>query len=195
MPTLRSVTPPLGTEAKSRAGRNEPAGEPAALPLQTALTEIGRATTVGEATDAAMRYVADHFRRAVLFNLQSGSAVGDRGHGGPWTPEAIQAIAIPLTAPSILQAACDTRRPAFAAQVQPSETQDQLARALDSPALCTAVPVKVGARVAYVIAVGDRTDPAPGPAAAVAGTSRPMGCEDLEWLAGALGAAYQRFPE
>jgi len=196
MPTLRSVTPPLGSDARPRAGRNEPAGEPAvAQPLQAALTAIGRATTLGEATDAAMRYVADHFRRAVLFTIRSGSAVGDRGHGGPWTPEAIRAIAIPLSAPSIVQAAYDTRRPAAAVQVQPSDTQDQLARTLDSPELCTAIPVKVGARVAYVIAVGDRTDAARMTSASVVGTSEPVGCEDVEWLAGALGAAYQRFTE
>jgi hypothetical protein len=180
---LRATTSPLrGTAPKLRS-------IPAALApsdLDTALAAIARAAAPDEAIDCAMRYVAQRFRHAVLFAIQDGVALGDRGHGGQLTSEAIQAITIPLTAPSIVQAAHDTGRPQPAAPRQPSVIQDRLARTLGSPQTLAALPVEVDGCVAYVLAVGDSATESG------ARATTPAALAELERLTGALGDAYSR---
>jgi hypothetical protein len=153
--------------------------------LGAAIAAIDRATAAGEAVAAAMGYVASRFQHAVLFSIQGGVALGERGHGGQLTTEVIQTITIPLSAPSIVQAAHDTRRAQGTPPRQGGVVQDRLARTLGSPQTLAAFPIEVDARIAYVLAVGDRTG-APDPAAT------PAALAELERLAGALGAAYHR---
>jgi hypothetical protein len=85
-------------------------GPRSAPTLVTALAELDHAATADDASDAAMRFLAGRFRHAVLFTINEGAALGDRGHGEPLTTELIQAITVPLSAPSILQVAHETRR-------------------------------------------------------------------------------------
>jgi len=150
--------------------------------LGETIGEIARAAALDAALDAAMRYVAAWFDHAVLFTISEGAALGDRGHGAQLTAEMIQAITIPLSAPSIVQVAHDTRQPATAPPFNAGLIQERLARTLGNPRAFAAIPIVVGARVAYVIAVGDRT----GSTATAPG--------ELEQLGFALGAACQRLP-
>lgn len=191
-PPLRPTMPPPRSSPPPRAAGNPSAlrttGSPvlpafARSEIEAALTAIARAASPAAACEAAMDHVARRFRHAVLFAIHGGVALGDRGHGGQLTDELVHAIAIPLSAPSIVQAAHDTRRPVTAAPPGAGVIQDRLVRALGSPQAFAALPIEVGARVAYVVAVGDSSG---GPTAA------PAALRELERLAGALGAACQR---
>jgi len=150
--------------------------------LDATIAALDRATELGDATDLAMRYLAGRFHHAVLFTINEGAALGDRGHGSQLTDELIHAITVPLSAPSIVQAAHDTRRLATAAPADAGAIQDRLARTLGNPEALAAVPIEVDSRVAYVIAVGD-----------AAGDPASAGY-DLERLGRVLGAAFQRLP-
>jgi hypothetical protein len=170
----RTATPlPRWTAQSAPASAPDPA-------LASALTALAGARAIDEATDAAVAYLAGRFAHAVLFTINEGAAFGDRGHGDQLTAELIHAIAIPLSAPSVVQVAHDTRRTATGAPVTSGRIQDRLARTLGNPPALAAVPIEVDDRVAYVIAVGDTT----GDATSAAG--------DLERLGDGLAAAYQR---
>jgi hypothetical protein len=150
--------------------------------LDATIAALDRATALEDATELALRYLAGRFRHAVLFTINEGAALGDRGHGGQLTDELIQAITVPLSAPSIVQAAHDSGRLATEAPADAGAIQDRLARTLGNPHAFAAVPIEVDSRVAYVIAVGDAT-------------ADPSTAEhDLERLGRVLGAAYQRLP-
>ena len=184
LPRTTSSNPALSRSARALPRLTAPPS-PAALAarepiLITMLAAIEQATGLEAALDAAMGYAAVRFDHAVLFVISEGAALGDRGHGEPLTTEVIQAITIPLSAPSIVQVAHDTRELATESPVNAGLIQERLARTLGQPRAFAAVPIVVGARVAYVIAVGDRAAGAP----PVAG--------DLVLLARALGAACQR---
>ena len=182
----RSIAPPLGGAApglrpipplrRSIPKIGDAAGAGSASPLDAVIAAIAEAANADAANDAAMQYVAGQFRHAVLFAIKDGLAFGDCGHGGQLTAEVIQSITIPLSTPSIVQAAHDTRRLATLASGA-AASQDSLARTLG---IVAALPVEVGDRVGYVVALGERT-------AAAGGRSG-----DLEPLAAALTAAHQR---
>jgi hypothetical protein len=150
--------------------------------LDATIAQLDRATELDDATDLAMRYLAGRFHHAVLFTINEGAALGDRGHGSQLTDEMIHAITVPLSAPSIVQTAHDTRRLATAAPADAGAIQDRLERTLGNPQALAAVPIEVDERVAYVIAVGD-----------AAGDTASAGY-DLERLGRVLGSAYQRLP-
>lgn len=148
--------------------------------LDATIAALDRAIALDDATELAMQYLAGRFHHAVLFTINEGAALGDRGHGGQLTDEVIQAITVPLAAPSIIQVAHDTGRLATAAPADAGAIQDRLARTLGNPQGLAAVPIEVDARVAHVIAVGDAS-------------GDPSGATyDLERLARVLGAAFQR---
>jgi hypothetical protein len=148
--------------------------------LDTTIAALDRTSALDDATELAMRYLAGRFHQAVLFTINEGAALGFRGYGNQLTDEVIHAITVPLSAPSIVQAAHDSRR--LATTPPAGAIQDRLARTLGSPQAFAAVPIEVDARVAYVIAVGD-----------AAGDTANAGY-DLERLGRVLGAAYQRLP-
>jgi hypothetical protein len=150
--------------------------------LDATIAQLDRATELDDATDLAMRYLAGRFHHAVLFTINEGAALGDRGHGSQLTDELIHAITVPLNAPSVVQAAHDTRRLATAAPADAGAIQDRLERTLGNPQALAAVPIEIDERVAYVIAVGD-----------AAGDPGSAGY-DLERLGRVLGAAFQRLP-
>jgi hypothetical protein len=162
---FRLVTPP--------AIEPEPA-------LADAIAAIGFATTADDAAAEAMQYLAAQFHYAVLFAVSEGAALGDRGHGDALTTELVQAISIPLSAPSVVQVAHDSRQMVAATRGEAGIIQDRLTRTLGSPEICLAIPVEASDRIAWIIAVGDRIDH----------PETPPG--DLAQLARALGAAYER---
>jgi hypothetical protein len=184
-PAARATTAPHpSASASTSAGRT---GGTHALAmvmptLDATIAALDRTNALDDATELAMRYLAGRFHHAVLFTINEGAALGVRGYGNQLTDEVVHAITVPLSAPSIVQAAHDTRRLATTAPADAGTIQDRLERTLGSPQSFAAVPIEVDARVAYVIAVGD-----------AAGDQANAGY-DLERLGRVLGAAYQRLP-
>jgi hypothetical protein len=154
---------------------------PVRATLDTSIAAIDRSTRFDDAIDAAMRHLAGRCAHAVLFAIREGAACGVRGHGERLTAERVATLAVPLGAPSIVQEARDTRRPVTASPRHIGAVQDRLANSLGSPRALIAVPIEVGPEVAYVIAAGDPFDAA--------------ATRELERLAGALGAAFERLVE
>jgi hypothetical protein len=168
--TAGHPTPPRGVGSPASPG-------PA---LDASIAAIDGAASVDDATDAAMYYLAGRFDHAVWFTIHQGAALGERGHGDQLTLDVIQAIAVPLGAPSIVRVAHDTRRLATSAPPDAGAIQERLWRALGAPEAPAAIPIELGAQVVAVIAVGA---PLGDPATAGA---------DLERLGRALGAAFRR---
>lgn len=169
----RTTTAPQRSSASNVLGMGGPT-------LDATIAVIDRAGELDDAVGAAMSFLAGRFRHAVLFMINEGAALGDRGHGGQLTEEVIQAITVPLSAPSIVQVAYETRRLATAAPPDAGAIQDRLERTLGNPQSLAAVPIEVDDDVAYVIAAGEAH-------------GDPVGAAyDLERLGRVLGAAYQR---
>lgn len=180
---LSATNPPPFAEAlaAATASRATPLVLPAiarAPTLHEALAELAAATHRDAATDLAMQFTAGRWRAALLFQLKDGAALGHRGHGPQLGRDAAQAVVLPLSMSSIVKVVHDTHRLATSAPVGP--VQERLARLLGDPQMPAAAPVRIGPRIALVLAVGDPID---GDAA--------HGF-DLEQLADALGAAYSR---
>lgn len=177
-PPPRTATRSYPPQAAPRPGAALPG--PRGPTLDSAIAAIEHAASLEAVADAAMHCLAGRFRHAVWFTIHEGAALGERGHGDQLTIEVIQAIAIPLGAPSIVQLAHDTRQVATAPPPGAGAIQDRLTRSLGYPGAPAALPIEVGARIAYVIAVGDPVD---APATAI---------RDLEQLGRALATALQR---
>jgi hypothetical protein len=145
--------------------------------LDDTLGALARAATRDEASDLMMRFAHGRWVAALLLAIKEGAALGHRGHGTQLSAEAVQAVALPLSAPSIVKLAHDHRR--LAAEVPQGAIQDRLLRLLGQPRAPLAMPVLIAGRVGCVLAVGDAL-----------GGGEPA--QDLERLASALGEAYSR---
>jgi hypothetical protein len=168
-PPIRTTTPP------SPWSTVPPPTAPIAL--DHTLRALERAQTRDDATDVAMAFVESRFPSSLLLAVKDGAAVGHRGHGPNVSADAIQSIAVPLTAPTIVKLAHDSRRIATTTPPGAGSVQERLEQLLgDGP---IAGPVFVSSRVACVLVVGaDDLD-------ALAGA-------ELDRLTTALGVAYTR---
>lgn len=146
-----------------------------ALPLSEAASAMARGTTRDAVTETCFEYIVGHWLSAVLFNVKEGMALGLRGVGGNATANAVEALAFPLSSPSVLKQVADNRR---AEQTSGGGiVNDRLARIIGSEVI-VAVPVIVVGRLLGLLAVG----PARGSASAA----------DLFGLATVLGENYAR---
>jgi hypothetical protein len=136
---------------------------------------LDQATTREAATDVVLSYVSTRWLAALVFAVRDKTAMGYRGY----RVIAPESITLPLTSPSTVQAAVESR--AVSAQRPSGVAQDTLARALSGPSNPAAAPVLVGGKAVAVLAVGD---PVEGDLANVV--------RDLETLTMALGSAYAR---
>jgi hypothetical protein len=168
----RTTTPPTPPRRERHSGQNI---VPLTLPATVAAIE--NATTRDEAIDSAMTYATVRWPAALLLAVREGAALGVRGHGPHLTEDAVQAIAIPLGAPSIVKAAHDTRQLATSPPPGSGAVQERLSRLLGA-APCAA-PIFVGAHVTCVLAIG--ADAADDDAAG-----------ELERVASAMGTAFTR---
>lgn len=153
-----------------------PRAIPIVLSLDQTIAALAEAPDQAHATDIAMRFARSRWTAALLLTIKEDAALGHRGHGQALSQDAVQAVAIPLAAPTIVKLAHDTRRMATAAPA--GAIQDRLARMLATTAP-SAAPVVVAHRVAAVLAVGEPI-------------GDPDASSDLDYLASALGEAYQR---
>jgi hypothetical protein len=135
---------------------HEPAPGPTEAPtLAATCAALDHATSRDEATDAAMAFLAATWSAALLLTIKEGAALGHRGHGGQLTPELIDALAVPLSATTIVRAAHDGRGLVTIAPAERGVVQERLARLLGAPRDLAAIPVVVGPRVVGVLVVGD----------------------------------------
>jgi hypothetical protein len=174
-----TATPPVTAARTSTLNRSvTPRAIPIVMSLDQTIAALANAPDQARATELAMRFAQGRWAAALLFTIKEGAALGHRGHGQAVSADAIQAVAIPLTTPTIVKLAHDTRRLATETPANAGAIQERLARmlAVRTP---TAAPILVANRVAGVLAVGEPIgDPDDG--------------SDLDYLASALGDAYLR---
>jgi len=152
---------------------------PVAMTIDDAITGLDASTSRDAATDLAMRFAHGRWNAALLLSIKDNTALGHRGHGTQLSSEAVQAVTIPLTSPSIIRVAHDWRRVATEPPQGAGTIQERLLKLLGQPRAPMAAPISIGPRVACVLAVGD----------SIGGGNA---SRDLERLASALGDAYVR---
>jgi hypothetical protein len=169
------TTPPISVNRRASTNSDPRATRPMSLGAMSVGLE--HATTREAATDLVLAYVATRWRTALVLIVRDKSAIGFRGHGVSMP----DLVSVPLSLPSTLQLAVETR---FVSAVAPaSPAQNALVNALDNPASPAAAPVVVNGQSVAVIAVGDPID---------SETSVDITAADLGQLAEALGSAYTR---
>ena len=104
--TARPTHPP---PAIGRAPTPSPRRLEVPAKLGDTLAKLSAAIARDEATDAAMKFVSGRSIAALLLLINDGLALSTRSHGPQLSEDAVQAVAIPLTAPSIVKAAHDER--------------------------------------------------------------------------------------
>ncbi|HEY5935526.1 MAG TPA: hypothetical protein VIU61_12840 [Kofleriaceae bacterium] len=155
-----------------------PRALPIGLTLDQTVAALAEAPDQARATDLALRFARTRWTTALLFTIEEDAALGYRGHGPHLTDDVVQAVAIPLSTPTIVKVAHDMRRLATEAPTNAGEFQDRLARMLATSAP-TAAPILIANRVMGVLAVGEPL-------------GDPEASSDLDYLVSALGDAYQR---
>ena len=144
--------------------------------LDVLMHEVRGAVSAMAVERLVLAYAARRWRAALLFHLVDGWALGVRGHGGA----GIESIRLPLSAPSLLTVARETRQPVVERPI--GRVQAELAGLLWDATAPAAVPVIVSGNVEFVLAVGDPVEP----------RSRTTSGE-LDRLGDMLGTAYERF--
>jgi hypothetical protein len=173
--TMTAPQPPRTTTPPRRERHSGANIVPLTLPATVAALEA--AATRDDAVETAMTYASVRWPTALLLAVHEGAALGVRGHGPQLTDETVQAIAIPLSAPSIVKTAHDARR--LATDVPAGAIQERLSRLLGAGAAPCAMPVLIGPHVTCVLAIG--ADAADADAAG-----------ELERVASAMGTAFTR---
>jgi hypothetical protein len=182
----RAPTPlPPGVRAnrpshEAHAAQPDAPARPEPVALDATIAQLATVKNRDAATDVAMRFAAGRWTSALLLTIKEGAALGHQGHGPQLPDDAVQAAALPLSAPSIVKEAFEMRRLVGEPPARPGAIRDRLHRLLGGPTNPAAAPVLVGQHVACVLVVGDPYDRA----------TRHLA--DLEGLVAALGAAYLR---
>jgi hypothetical protein len=167
-----------------QASANAPSG-PIRVPLhdvnalELTLQEIDKAFNLVSIERLVMTYAAERWHAALLVKIVDGVAVGHSGHGETLAPM-VDAIALPLSAPSLISVAVETR--GTASESPSSGLQTHLMSLLGDPQHALATPIECRGRVHAVLVVGDVFE----------GHYRDS-VKELDRIADALGAAYDRF--
>ncbi len=146
--------------------------------LEATLQEIDHAFSIVAVERLVIAYASQRWESALLVKISDRVAKGHRGHGDRLG--ALETIMIPISSPSLIQLAYDTKQ--IAVEAPPSEYQHRLNRLLGEPSVPIAGPAMAKNEVEAVLVVGD----------AYEGTVREA-VGDLERLLDGLGAAYERF--
>ena len=146
--------------------------------LEITLQEIDQAFSIIAIERMVMSYAAQRWHSALLLEIQGDAAIGKRGHGDHLGM--IEAITLPLTTPSLLSLAVQTKQ--TTGDAPDSGVQRHLTSLLGEPQRPLAAPVEVRHVVRAMLVVGD----------AIEGAHRDSIVE-LDRLTDALGAAYERF--
>lgn len=176
----RVVIPPIGEPLPRGPAKTPTTPQPLILlSVDEVVAAIADAVSRDTATDVAVRYATQRWTSSLLLAVKEGAALGHRGHGKHLSVDAVRAVAIPLSSPSIIKSAHDNR--ALVTEIPPGvgAIHERLLKLLGSPKQPMAAPIIVAGRIACILAVGDALGPGD-PA------------DELARLAEALGAAYQR---
>jgi hypothetical protein len=146
--------------------------------LEIALQEIDQAFSIVAAERMVMSYAAQRWTSSLLVRIDHDMALGQRGHGD--NIGAIEAITMPLTVPSLISVAVQTKHTATDAPNSP--VQRHLRSLLGDASRPLAAPIESRGVVRAVLVVGDATE----------GIHRDSVVE-LDRLTDALAAAYDRF--
>jgi hypothetical protein len=147
--------------------------------LDGTISQIDRAINRTAADQHAMTFLSLRWHASLLMTVSDGALLGRRGHGAKLG--SVDAIILPIDAPSILQIAYTTRT--ATAQVPAGAVQARLSELLGNARTPAAAPIMVGGRPIAVIAVGD---------ASTNELKNPLAT--LSALTDALGSAYERLP-
>jgi len=147
-------------------------------PLDITLQEVDQAFSVVAVERMVMSYATQRWQAAILLTIDGIVAIGQRGHGEHLGPA--EAIQLPLSVPSLVSVAVQTRQPT--SDAPSSAVQRHLRSLLGDPSNAIAVPIEARGHIKAVLVVGDPVE----------GTPRD-GLRDLARLTDALGAAYERF--
>jgi hypothetical protein len=146
--------------------------------LSATLQEIDNSFSIAAAERLVMAYVAQRWHAAMLVKIVDGIAMGHRGHGERLGQ--VEAFMLPISSPSLIQVAYDTRD--ISVDAPTSDVQARLADLLGDAKVPVSAPVLSRGAVEAVLIVGDPHG----------GSLRETAAE-LEKLIDALGAAYDRF--
>jgi hypothetical protein len=105
--------------------------------------------------DVIMGYVTKRWTNALLLSISDRRAVGVRGHGRRLKPATTTTFTLPLSEPSLVQAARDEGRVVDEAPLDAGRSHASLVDVLDKPLHPVAVPFSNDGRVAFVLVVGD----------------------------------------
>ncbi|MDQ3338039.1 MAG: hypothetical protein M4D80_22980 [Myxococcota bacterium] len=179
----RPPTQPRRPRTVSKAIQFEDSG-PVKVPmrsmtsLEITLQEMDQAFSIVAIERLVMSYAAQRWDSALLVRIDGDTAIGLRGHGD--NLGVIEAITLPLTAPSLISLAVETRHTTVDAPDTPA--QAHLSSLLGEAERVIAAPVEARGIVRAVLVVGD----------AMEGIHRDSVVE-IDRLTDALGAAYDRF--
>jgi Type II secretion system (T2SS), protein E, N-terminal domain len=129
----------------------ESAAAPVFLPLTAAPKRMAEALSRDAVTDTCFEWLVNHWHSALLFTIKDSMALGHRGFGGNCTPGAVDALAFPLSSPSLLKLVVDSKQAETSAPA--GVIQDRLGRMLGTDKM-HAAPVMVAARVMGVLVTG-----------------------------------------
>ncbi|MDQ3365267.1 MAG: hypothetical protein M3680_07555 [Myxococcota bacterium] len=186
--SLVGVAKPDGGPARARTVSSMFTGTPDSGPLKVpmratsaleiTLQEMDKAFSLLAVERMVMSYVAQRWSAALLVKIVGATAVGHSGHGSHLG--VADSITLPLTFPSLLQVAHDERR--TTTDAVDSAVQQHLLSLLGNPQVAIAAPVECRSEVQAVLVVGDTV-----------ATRQRESIVELDRLADALGAAYDRF--
>lgn len=176
------LAPPEFDATAIAAGTEPPRKKAITVPpttIASALDAVGAAKTTDDLTAAAIRFGSGRWRAVLLFEVRDKIAAGEAGYGQMLGEDVVVALAFPLAVPSLVSQAVE--RGVLATEPPDSPVQDRLERLLGVPRFPAAMPISVQGKRRYVMAVGD-------PIAGDTDTAM----QDLEKLAGAMGAAFTK---
>ncbi len=171
---------PARTVSRMFRGRPDSGLMAAARPLEAldaTLQEIDHAFSAAAVERIVINYTAQRWHSAMLLKIVDGIAMGQRGHGEHLA--AVEAFMLPVTSPSLIKAAYDSKE--ISIEAPHNKIQERITSLLGDATEPVAGPALSNGRVEAVLVVGD---PLMG--------SRRETVTDLERLVDALGAAYQR---
>lgn len=160
-----STPPPVSHGGSPRVNAGLPPGGVASSPppaaglsLTEAIVALESAPGRDEVADTILRYGTGLLDTAMMFLVRDGMALGWKGRGARFDPSVVEMLMLPLNAPSMFQAAMDTKT-AYAGPVTDLTLHRHFYKALrrDPPQSVVVVPVVMRDRVVNVI-YGDRLE-------------------------------------
>lgn len=149
------ITPSLDRQTGSIAAVAPLAPPPPLAPsfgLDPALVKINVAESRDQVIDALLGFLRHRFEVGVVFVIREGMALGQAGFGNDVSDDAIGALVVPLSQPSVLRIAHDKVASYVGSPAETSLVQDRMFRLFGAPPSRVAVvPVTINERVVNLL--------------------------------------------